>query len=212
MPAEALRHPCRASNLTGAGSLLQLIRGGRARTRADLVELTGLARSTVAQRVEALIELGLVDEAGDGASTGGRPPKALAFNPDAASSAPPTSASRTRSCGHATSPARSSAGSAPSSTSPPARRRCSEWMTSASTRCSPRRAGPRARRARGRRRRPRPGRVRHRPAGQAADHARLGRLPVPSGSPSASPARSWSTTTSTSWPSASTGSAGASAS
>src|SRR4051794_23527713 len=71
-----------ASNLTSAGSLLQLIRGGRARTRADLVELTGLARSTVGQRIEALIELGLVDVVGDGASTGGRPPKALAFKLD----------------------------------------------------------------------------------------------------------------------------------
>src|SRR4051794_16609498 len=71
-----------ASNLTSAGSLLQLIRGGRARTRADLVELTGLARSTVGQRIEALIGLGLVDVVGDSASTGGRPPKALAFKLD----------------------------------------------------------------------------------------------------------------------------------
>jgi len=39
--------------MTGAGSLLRLIRNGEAVTRADLVRRTGLARSTVAQRVDA---------------------------------------------------------------------------------------------------------------------------------------------------------------
>ena len=70
------------SDPTSAGALFQLIRSGRARTRADLVELTGLARSTVGQRVEALLALGLVEVVGDGVSTGGRPPKALAFKLD----------------------------------------------------------------------------------------------------------------------------------
>ena len=49
-------------------------------TRADLARHTGLARSTVAQRVEALLDSGLVLEAGGSASTGGRPPTVLAFN------------------------------------------------------------------------------------------------------------------------------------
>jgi len=75
-------HSNPASELTSAGALFQLIRGGRARTRADLVALTGLARSTVGQRVEALLALGLVEVVGDGVSTGGRPPKALAFKLD----------------------------------------------------------------------------------------------------------------------------------
>ena len=52
-------------------------------TRADLARHTGLARSTVAQRVDALLASGLVVEAGDSASTGGRPPTVLAFNHDA---------------------------------------------------------------------------------------------------------------------------------
>ena len=65
---------------TGAGALLHLIRDGRASTRAELVTLTGLARSTVAQRMEALIALRLVVPAGSSASTGGRPPTAFAFN------------------------------------------------------------------------------------------------------------------------------------
>jgi predicted NBD/HSP70 family sugar kinase len=65
---------------TGAGALLHLIRDGRASTRAELVALTGLARSTVAQRMEALIALRLVVPAGSSASTGGRPPTTFAFN------------------------------------------------------------------------------------------------------------------------------------
>jgi predicted NBD/HSP70 family sugar kinase len=69
-----------ASSLTGAGSVLRLIRDGDASTRADLARRTGLARSTVAQRVDALLAHRLVYEAGDSASTGGRPPTVLAFN------------------------------------------------------------------------------------------------------------------------------------
>jgi len=62
------------------GELLSLIRAGTAVTRADLARHTGLARSTVAQRVDALLGSALVLEAGGTASTGGRPPTALAFN------------------------------------------------------------------------------------------------------------------------------------
>jgi predicted NBD/HSP70 family sugar kinase len=60
--------------------VLSLIRDGEAVTRADLARRTGLARSTVAQRVEALLAHHLVYEAGGSASTGGRPPTVLAFN------------------------------------------------------------------------------------------------------------------------------------
>lgn len=63
-----------------AGFLLHLIRSGKANTRPSLAALTGLARSTVAQRVDALIAEGLIYEAGDGPSSGGRPPTILAFN------------------------------------------------------------------------------------------------------------------------------------
>ena len=37
------------------GALLKLIRDGTATTRAELVDLTGLARSTVSQRVDSLL-------------------------------------------------------------------------------------------------------------------------------------------------------------
>jgi predicted NBD/HSP70 family sugar kinase len=71
------------SALFGAGLMLELIRDGGAVTRADLVRRTGLSRSTVAHRLEVLIANGLVREDGATASTGGRPPATLAFNPGA---------------------------------------------------------------------------------------------------------------------------------
>ena len=52
------------------------------RTRAQLAEATGLARSTIAARIDALMRLGLVMPFG-GVSTGGRPPSLLALNPGA---------------------------------------------------------------------------------------------------------------------------------
>src|SRR4051812_1417720 len=72
--------PIGPSSPTSAGSLLDLIRHGIATTRADLARDTGLARSTVAQRVDALLAAGLVYEAGGSTSTGGRPPTVLALN------------------------------------------------------------------------------------------------------------------------------------
>lgn len=63
-----------------AGDVLQLIRDGRAHTRAELVQLTGLARSTVTQRVDALVALQLVTEVQGDTSTGGRPPGTLSLN------------------------------------------------------------------------------------------------------------------------------------
>src|SRR5215203_6755204 len=71
------------SSPTSAGTLLRLIREEVAVTRADLARATGLARSTVAQRVDALLEQQLVYEAGGNPSTGGRPATVLAFNRDA---------------------------------------------------------------------------------------------------------------------------------
>ena len=71
------------SSPTSAGALLRLIREEVAVTRADLARATGLARSTVAQRVDALLEQQLVYEAGGNPSTGGRPATILAFNRDA---------------------------------------------------------------------------------------------------------------------------------
>jgi len=66
------------------GDLLRLIRSGQARTRGELGLVTGLARSTVAQRIDALKAVGLIVELDEAApSTGGRPPSILGFNGDA---------------------------------------------------------------------------------------------------------------------------------
>ncbi len=68
---------------SGAGEIFQILRDGHARTKAELAALTGLARSTVALRVDALLAAGLLRPAGEAASTGGRPPARVAFNPRA---------------------------------------------------------------------------------------------------------------------------------
>ncbi|WP_084959377.1 ROK family transcriptional regulator [Thermoactinospora rubra] len=64
------------------GDVLTLISAGSATTRSDLARLTGLARSTISQRVDALIECGLVQETVTGESTGGRPPRQLRLHTD----------------------------------------------------------------------------------------------------------------------------------
>ncbi|MCA4134370.1 ROK family transcriptional regulator [Arthrobacter sp. M4] len=69
--------------LSRAGDLFQLLRDGKARTRAELALSTGLARSTVASRIDALMLSGLVGPAGEAVSSGGRPPSRFAFNPSA---------------------------------------------------------------------------------------------------------------------------------
>ena len=74
-----------AGSLSRAGDLFQLLRDGKARTRAELALTTGLARSTVASRIDALISSGLVSPAGEASSSGGRPPSRFAFNPAARS-------------------------------------------------------------------------------------------------------------------------------
>ncbi|SEG39937.1 ROK family protein (putative glucokinase) [Thermomonospora echinospora] len=64
----------------GAGALLAILRDGQARTRAELAQLTGLARSTVSQRLDALMSHRWVVTTEDAISSGGRPAAAFAFN------------------------------------------------------------------------------------------------------------------------------------
>jgi hypothetical protein len=65
------------------GTLFQLLRDGQPRTRAQLAAETGLARSTITQRVDALLASKLITPAAKAASTGGRPPTQVVFNPAA---------------------------------------------------------------------------------------------------------------------------------
>jgi glucokinase-like ROK family protein len=64
-------------------AILDEIRLGRARSRPELAERLGLGRAIVAQRVGELLERGLITDAEVLSSTGGRPPRRLAFQGDA---------------------------------------------------------------------------------------------------------------------------------
>ena len=63
--------------------VFELLRDGQPRTRAQLADASGLARSTIAARIDVLMRMGLVAPYGGGVSTGGRPPSLLALNPSA---------------------------------------------------------------------------------------------------------------------------------
>lgn len=69
-----------ASNPPAAGHLLELIRTGRARTRRELLTSTGLSRSTVAARLDQLVEAGYLRESGVETGSRGRPSTVLAFD------------------------------------------------------------------------------------------------------------------------------------
>ncbi|WP_129837696.1 ROK family transcriptional regulator [Streptomyces sp. RFCAC02] len=72
-----------SAQAAGAATLLGLLRDGRPRTRAELVAESGMGRSSVTERVDDLLGLGLVTRADNAPSTGGRPASAFAFNPGA---------------------------------------------------------------------------------------------------------------------------------
>ena len=78
-PDSELGAPARST----AGVVLDLVRSGRATTRADLRRLTGLSRTAVTARVATLVSGGLLLAGEELASTGGRPPASLTVNPDA---------------------------------------------------------------------------------------------------------------------------------
>ena len=169
-----------AHTSASAGMLLRHVRTGRARSRADLVALTGASRNTVSARVDQLIAANLLEEGGRGWSTGGRPPTLLQFNSRAGLRA------RRR-------PRASRASTSPSPTSPreilatvghpidiadgpepvlaEVDRLAQQVLAEAGL--TP---GRRPRRGR---RRARPGGVLDRPALAPADHAGLARLPDP---------------------------------
>jgi predicted NBD/HSP70 family sugar kinase len=66
---------------TSAGHLLQLLRSNASgHSRADLLEITGMARSTLYERLDALFAAGLVYESTPLRSQRGRPPRALCFD------------------------------------------------------------------------------------------------------------------------------------
>lgn len=75
--APALKLSARAAR---TGEVLDHLRQGRAETIAELAGLMGLARSTVAERVDLLLDQNLVRTAGETTPSRGRPASILAFN------------------------------------------------------------------------------------------------------------------------------------
>jgi glucokinase-like ROK family protein len=81
--AAATRAPVSTDQLDGLVTVLDLIRCGRARSRPELVRVSGMGRGAVTQRVAELLDSGLLIESELGRSTGGRPPRELAVRADA---------------------------------------------------------------------------------------------------------------------------------
>jgi predicted NBD/HSP70 family sugar kinase len=71
------------SGLSSAGELLQLFRTGEVATRSELQRVTGLARSTVAPKVDALLTAGYLVEDGSIIDGRGRPSTRLRVNDQA---------------------------------------------------------------------------------------------------------------------------------
>jgi glucokinase-like ROK family protein len=69
--------------LTGLVAVLDHVRTTRSATRAQLVDATGLSRAVVAQRVQELVDYGLVTDGELAPSTGGRAPRTVRFRADA---------------------------------------------------------------------------------------------------------------------------------
>lgn len=69
----------RASGAT-PGNLLALIRSRDAWTRQQLLDATGMSRPTLLERISPLFAAGLVREAGNTASVGGRPAQLICFD------------------------------------------------------------------------------------------------------------------------------------
>lgn len=64
-----------------AQTILGLIRRGDATTRQELVRRSGLSRAAVSERIELLLNRGLIRPNSETVSSGGRPATSFAFNP-----------------------------------------------------------------------------------------------------------------------------------
>ncbi len=76
------QRPMPEESLDAIVAILELVRRGRAHSRSEIIERTGLSRAVVTQRVNELLTRGFVIES-VAPSTGGRPPRQLEFRADA---------------------------------------------------------------------------------------------------------------------------------
>src|SRR5919107_2459441 len=80
MSSPAVASPAVITSGPGLGDVLSLIRGCGPLTRAEVMTRTGLSRSTVNQRIDALLQGGLIVPSGEQAPTRGRPAEKFGFN------------------------------------------------------------------------------------------------------------------------------------
>jgi predicted NBD/HSP70 family sugar kinase len=78
----SISSPATGVSAAGLGEILALFRTQPSLTRADVMQQAGLSRSTVNQRLDALLAAALVVPSGEGAPTGGRPAGRFTFNAD----------------------------------------------------------------------------------------------------------------------------------
>jgi glucokinase-like ROK family protein len=76
------QRPVPEESLDAIVAILELVRRGRAHSRSELIERTGLSRAIVTQRVNELLARGFLVES-VAPSTGGRPPRQLEFRANA---------------------------------------------------------------------------------------------------------------------------------
>lgn len=78
----ALRFGAQTDEVMSLLRVVNLVRTGEADTRPEIGRLTGLGRGVVAQRVEAAIQMGFLEDGEYGPSSGGRAPRTLRFRSD----------------------------------------------------------------------------------------------------------------------------------
>ncbi|MFJ3669721.1 ROK family protein [Streptomyces sp. NPDC090106] len=74
------RPPTAVDHFDALSAVVRMVRSGRARTRPELGSVSLLGRTVISQRVDQAIDLGLLEDAETGPSTGGRAPRQLRFN------------------------------------------------------------------------------------------------------------------------------------
>ncbi|MFJ4623750.1 ROK family protein [Streptomyces sp. NPDC088812] len=74
------RTPTAVDHYDALSAVVRMVRSGRARTRPELGAASLLGRTVISQRVEQAIELGLLEDAETGPSSGGRAPRQLRFD------------------------------------------------------------------------------------------------------------------------------------
>ncbi|KAA9105066.1 ROK family protein [Microbacterium rhizomatis] len=74
-----LRFGAQTDELTSLLRIVNMVRTGEAATRPEIGRLTGLGRGVVTQRVDQAIEMGYLEDADLGPSSGGRAPRTLRF-------------------------------------------------------------------------------------------------------------------------------------